>query len=106
MSLFKKLERLVNTIKKYKNIIYILALLISTKSLAFSPEYEKEMYIGCYGNSKIYLGPEGAKKYCLCTINKLSNRYSNEEINLIFKKNPEEIMKATDFASIECAKNK
>ena len=72
--------------------------------MAFSPEQEKEMYIGCYGNSKQYLGADGAKKYCLCTINKLSEKYSNEEINLIFKKKPEEIMNATKFATIHCEK--
>ena len=49
--------------------------------MAFSPEYEREMYIGCYGNSKLYLGPDKAKKYCLCTINKLSERYSDQEID-------------------------
>ena len=72
--------------------------------LAFSPEYEKQMYIGCYGNSKVYLGAEKAKSYCLCTINKLSEKYSDSEIDIIFKKKPEEIMKATEFASIECEK--
>ena len=43
-----------------------------------------------------------AKKYCLCTINKLSERYSDQEIDLIFQKKPEEIMKATEFAAIYC----
>ena len=64
------------------------------------------MYIGCYGNSKVYLGGKAAKKYCLCTINKLSEKYSDEEIDLIFKKEHEEIMKATEFASIYCENNK
>ncbi|MDB2515175.1 hypothetical protein N9X11_02090 [Candidatus Pelagibacter bacterium] len=43
-----------------------------------------------------------AKSYCLCTINKLSEKYSDKEIDLIFKKEPEEIMKATEFAAIHC----
>ena len=71
-----------------------------------SPKYEKEMYIGCYSNSKGYIGPEGAKKYCLCTINMLSEKYSDQEIDLIFKKTPEEIILATEFASIHCENNK
>jgi len=104
MSFLKKLERLVSTIKKYKNIIYILVLLISSKSFAFSPEYEKEMYIGCYGNSKIYLGPEKAKKYCSCTISMLSEKFSNEEIDLVLKKEEKEIIKDTEFASKYCEK--
>ena len=74
--------------------------------MAFSPEYEKEMYIGCYSNSKVYIGADGAKKYCLCTINMLSEKFSDEEINIIFKKKPEEILKATEFASIHCENNK
>ena len=56
-------------------------------------------------NSKIYLGAEKAKIYCLCTINSLSKKYSDREINTIFKKKPEEIMKATRFASIKCEKS-
>ena len=101
MIFFKKLVKLVNTIKKFK-LQLIIVLLFTSKSLAFSPEYEKEMYIGCYSNSKAYIGAEGAKKYCLCTINKLSKKFSDEEIDFVFKKTPEEIMKATEFASIHC----
>ena len=105
MICFRKLEKLVNTIKKFK-IFLILILLFSSKSIAFSPEYEKEMYIGCYGNSKQYLGPDEAKIYCACTVDKLSEKFSDKEIDLIFKMKPEEIMKATDFATIECENNK
>ena len=101
MIFFKKLEKLVSMIKKFRYLL-IFILFFSTKILAFSPEYEREMYIGCYGNSKIYLGPDKAKSYCLCTINKLSEKYSDKEIDLIFKKEPEEIMKATEFAAIHC----
>ena len=101
----KKLDKLVNMIKKFKFLL-IFVLLFSTKSLAFSPEYEKQMYIGCYSNSKTYIGADGAKKYCLCTITALSKKYSNNEIDLIFKKTPEEIMKATEFASIQCENNR
>ena len=104
MICFKRLGKLVNTIKKYK-ILLVFILFFSFKSLAFSPEYEKQMYIGCYGNSKQYLGTDEAKKYCICTINKLSEKFSDKEIDLIFKKKPEEIMKATEFAAIECEKN-
>ena len=95
----------MNTIKKFKTLL-IFILFFSTKGVAFSPEYERQMYIGCYGNSKQYLGAEGAKKYCLCTINKLSEKFSDEEINLVFKNTPEEVMKATEFASIHCENNK
>ena len=92
-------------IKKFKTLL-ILILLFPSNGSAFSPEFERQMYIGCYGNSKQYLGTEGAKKYCLCTINKLSKKFSDEEIDLIFKQKPEDIMKATEFASISCENNK
>ena len=105
MNYFKKLEKLVNTIKKYKFLL-VLILLINSKGHTLSPEYEKEMYIGCYGNSKQYIGSNGAKIYCTCTIDRLSKKFSDEEMDLIFKMNPEEIMKATEFAAIECEKNK
>tara|TARA_B110000971_G_C19712156_1_gene364755 strand:- start:261 stop:542 length:282 start_codon:yes stop_codon:yes gene_type:complete len=92
-------------IKKYK-LLLIFILLISSKSHALSPKFEKQLYIGCYGNSKTYIGPDGAKIYCTCTVDKLSKRFSDEEIDQIFKMNPEEIMKATEFATIECENNK
>ena len=100
----KKLGKLVNMIKKFK-LLLIFYLLLFSKSFAFSPEFEKKMYIGCYGNSKQYLGAEGAKNYCLCTINKLSERFLDDEIDLIFNKTPEEITKATEFATIHCEEN-
>ena len=54
MICFKKLEKLVNMIKKY-SLILILFLLIPLKSQAFSVQNEQQMYIGCYQNSKQYL---------------------------------------------------
>ena len=60
------------------------------------------MFLGCYSDSKIYIGANGAKKYCTCTIKMLSKKFSDEEIDLIFKKTPEEIMRATQFATINC----
>jgi hypothetical protein len=105
MTFYKKLEKLVNMIKKYKYLL-ILILFFTFKSHALSPEYEKELYIGCYTNSKQYLGTDGAKIYCTCTVDKLSEKFSDEEIDLIFKQNPEEIMRATEFAAIECENSK
>jgi len=95
----------VNTIKRYK-LLLPLIILLSSKSHALSPEYEKKLYIGCYGGSKQYLGANGAKIYCNCTIDKLSEKFSNDEIDHIFKMKPEEVMKATEFATIECENNK
>ncbi|MDA9189225.1 hypothetical protein N9O37_03580 [Candidatus Pelagibacter sp.] len=90
-------------IKKYKYLL-ILILLFTSKSHALSPKHERELYIGCYTNSKQYLGTDGAKIYCQCTVDKLSEKFSDEEINEVFKKTPEEIMEQTAFATIECEK--
>tara|TARA_B100000780_G_scaffold228571_1_gene168002 strand:+ start:275 stop:550 length:276 start_codon:yes stop_codon:yes gene_type:complete len=91
----------VSTIRKY-NFLLILTFLVSSKASALSPEYEKELYIGCYGNSKQYIGADEAKTYCTCVVNKLSEKFSDKEIDLVFKMEPDEIMKATEFATIEC----
>ena len=104
ITFYKKLAKLENMIKRYKYLL-IFILLFTSKSHALSPEYEKELYIGCYTNSKQYLGTENAKVYCQCTINKLSEKFNDEEIDEVFKKTPEEIMKQTAFATIECEGN-
>ena len=103
MTYYKKLEKLVHTIKKFRFLL-IFILLISAKSHALSPEIEKELFIGCYSNSKVYIGADKAKIYCGCTVDKLSKKFTNKQINQIFKMKPEEIMKATEFATIECEK--
>jgi hypothetical protein len=92
MVCYKKLEKLVNMIKKSKLII-ILFLLIPIKSHAFSEQNEQQMYIGCYKNSKQYLGADKAKNYCLCTIQKLSEKFSDKELDGIFKQNQKTLLK-------------
>ena len=92
-------------IKKY-SLILILFLLIPLKIDALSEQNEQQIYIGCYQNSKQYLGADKAKNYCQCTINKLSEKFSDKEMDMVFKMKPEEIMKATKFATIECENNK
>tara|TARA_Y100000389_G_C17182286_1_gene374595 strand:+ start:55 stop:339 length:285 start_codon:yes stop_codon:yes gene_type:complete len=90
-------------IKKFKFLL-ITILLFSSKTFAFSPQIEQEIYVGCYSNSKQYIGPEKAKKYCLCTIKKLNEKFNDEEINNLFKKKPEQIIESTKFASLFCEK--
>ena len=88
-------------IKKY-SLILIAFLLIPLKSYAFSEQNERQMYIGCYQNSKQYLGADKAKTYCQCTVNKLSKEFSDNELDKIFKQKPEDIMKDTEFSSKFC----
>ena len=90
-------------IKKFR-LILILFLLIPLKSYAFSEQNEQQMYIGCYQNSKQYLGADKAKTYCLCTIEKLSEKFSNDELDNVFKQKPEDIIRDTQFASEFCEK--
>ena len=101
MIYFKKLEKLVNMIKKF-SLIFLLFLLVPLKSYAFSEQNEQQMYIGCYQNSKQYLGADKAKTYCHCTVNKLSEKFSDDELDRVFKQKPEDIIKDTEFASKFC----
>jgi hypothetical protein len=57
-------------------------------------------------NSKQYLGADGAKIYCQCTIDKLSEKFSNEQMDEVFNKESDEIQQLTAFATIECENNK
>ena len=104
MIYFKKLEKLVNMIKKF-SLIFLLFLLVPLKSYAFSEQNKQQMYIGCYQNSKQYLGAEKAKIYCQCTVNKLSEKFSEDELDRVFKQKPEDIIKDTEFASKFCENN-
>jgi hypothetical protein len=90
-------------IKKY-NLILILFLLIPFKSHALSEQNEQQMYIGCYQSSKQYLGADKAKAYCECTVNKLSERFSDDELDSVFNQKPEQIIEDTQFASKFCEK--
>jgi len=101
MIYFKKLEKLVNMIKKF-SLIFLLFLLVPLKSYAFSEQNEQQMYIGCYQNSKQYLGANKAKTYCQCTVNKLSEKFSDDELDRVFKQKQEDIIKDTEFASKFC----
>ena len=91
-------------IKKF-NIFLFFLIFFCSKSYSFSPEIENQIYIGCYGNSKQYIGQEKAKTYCLCTLKKLNEKYTDNQINEIFKQKPKNIIEATKFASIYCEKN-
>ena len=85
-------------------LLLIVVLFSSTQTHALSPKYEKELYIGCYTNSKQYLGTDGAKIYCQCTIDKLSAKFNDEEIDEVFSKEPSEIQQLTEFATLACEK--
>ena len=86
-------------IKKF-NIFLIFFLFLNSKRLSFSPKIEQQIYIGYYGSSKQYIGPEKAKSYFMCTLKKLNEKFTDNEIKKIFNKKPKEIIEYTKFASI------
>ena len=90
-------------IKKYKYLL-IFILIFTSKSHALSPEYEEELYVGCFKKSIAYIGLDRAKIYCTCTVDKLSEKFSDEEIDEVFSKESDEIMEQTGFATIACGK--
>ena len=90
-------------IKKYK-FVFLLFFATLSNTYAFNEKNERQMYIGCYQNSKQYLGSEKAKTYCLCTIEKLSEKFSDNELESIFNQIPEKIVEDTQFASKLCEK--
>jgi len=92
-------------VNKILKIITLELFFIST-AFALSQKNEKKMYLGCYADSKQYIGPETAKKYCSWTIQMLANKYSNDEIEEIFKKRPREIIKTTKFVANHFENNK
>ena len=77
-------------------------MLVPLKSYGLSEQNEQQMYIGCYQNSKQYLGADKAKTYCQCTVDKLSEKFSDEELDRVFNQKPEDIIKDTEFASKFC----
>jgi hypothetical protein len=100
----------VNTIKKFKIIKNLIILffftLFSTPCLTLDEKIERDIFIGCYSNSKQYIGSERAQEYCICTIEMLGKKFNDKEIEDLFKKESQIIMKETEFAAIHCDKNK
>ena len=90
-------------IKKYKFILLLFFLTTSNVN-ALNEKNERQIYIGCYQNSKQYLGADKAKKYCLCTVKKLSEKFSDKQLEIVFSQKPEKIIEDTSFASKFCEK--
>jgi hypothetical protein len=91
-------------IKKFK-LFLLLFFLTTSNANTFNEKNESQMYVGCYQNSKQYLGTEKAKKYCLCTIKKLSEKFSDDQLEIVFSQKPKKIIEDTAFASKFCEKD-
>ena len=70
-----------------------------------SPNKE-ELYVSYFKKSIAYIGLDQAKFYWTCTIDKLSEKFNNEEIDKVFSREPDEIQQLTEFAAIECENHK
>ena len=90
-------------IRKFR-LILTLFLFIPLKSHALSEQNKQQLYLGCYRKSKQYLGADKSKTYCQCTVNKLSEKFSDDELDRVFKQKSEDIIKDTEFASKFCEK--
>ena len=82
-----------------------MGLLFCNNSFAMSEIYKKKFYNGCYPDSKKYLGADRAREYCICTIEMLSKKYTDKNMDNISKQNEEYQLKAFSFASIHCSNN-
>ena len=88
-------------IKKYRYLL-IFILLFSSKGNTLSPLYEKELFKECYSYRKTFIGSIKAKIICNCTIEKLSEKYTDNQINEIFQKKPDSLESDIGFTAIEC----
>ena len=89
--------------KKYRYLL-IFILLFSSKGNTLSPLYEKELFKECYSNRKTFMGSIKAKIICNCTIEKLSEKYTDNQINENFQKKPDSLESDIQFTAIECVK--
>jgi len=86
-------------------VILVVCLFFYNNSFAMSEGYKKQFYNGCYPNSKQYLGADRAKEYCICTIEMLSKKYIDKNMDSISQQNEEYQLKAFSFASTHCSNN-
>ena len=91
--------------KKILGII-IFGLLWCSSSLALSPDRERIEHKSCFdgmisqGNSKSY-----ANKFCTCSVNMISKKYSDKKLDKIISKGWDYMMKKIKFAGDHCKKN-
>ena len=88
--------------KKLLTVI-ILVMLFCNTSFALSTYIEKSIYDGCYPDVKSRLGKKNAKAYCGCFVKLSSQKWSDEEFDLLTNKSDayqKESMKfAVDFCN-------
>ncbi len=63
--------------------ITVLGMLFCNTSFAISPEMEKIVYDGCYPGVKSKLGSKNAEVYCGCFVELVSQKWSDQEFDVI-----------------------
>jgi|TARA_B110000027_G_scaffold526_1_gene452 hypothetical protein len=82
--------------------VTIFGLLFSNPSFALSSYVEKFIYDGCYPDVKSRLGAKNAKAYCGCFVKLSSQKWSDEEFDVLTNKSEEYQRQSMQFAVDFC----
>ena len=82
--------------------ITIFGLLFSNPSFALSSYVEKSIYDGCYPDVKSRLGKKNAKAYCGCFVKLSSQKWTDEEFDVLTNKSEEYQRQSMQFAVDFC----
>ena len=82
--------------------ITILGILLCNTSFALSSYVEKSIYDGCYPDVKSRLGAKNAKAYCGCFVKLASQKWSDEEFDILINKSVEYQTQSMKFAVDFC----
>ena len=83
-------------------VITILAMLFCNTSFALSSYLEKIIYNGCYPDVKSRLGAKNAKAYCGCFVKLSSQKWTDEEFDVLTEKSEEYQKQSMKFAVDFC----
>ena len=82
--------------------ITIFGLLFSNPSFALSSYLEKIIYNGCYPDVKSRLGAKNAKAYCGCFVKLSSQKWTDEEFDVLTDKSEKYQKQSMKFAIDFC----
>jgi len=87
--------------KKLLTVIILVTLFCNT-SFALSSYVEKSIYNGCYPDVKSRLGAKNAKAYCGCFVKLSSQKWTDEEFDVLTDKSEEYQKQSMKFAVDFC----
>ena len=82
--------------------ITAVGILLCNTSFALSSYVEKSIYNGCYPDVKSRLGAENAKTYCGCFVELSSQKWTDEEFDILTNKSVEYQRQSMKFAVDFC----